>query len=165
MKKIFRLLILALVLTNCNSAINKSKKANSIVDTSPKAIGIGGVFFYSDNPKETKAWYAKNLGFEINTWGASSFETRNINNPDDINTTQWRPFKNGDAYFSPSKKDFMINYQVQNMDALVIKLKENGVTILDSVANYEYGKFLHIMDSEGNKVELWEPIKSEKKEH
>ncbi len=162
MNKILMLLIIALVLTNCNSAINKSKKTTSLVDTSPKATGIGGIFFYSDNPKETKAWYVKNLGLEINTWGSSSFETRNVNNPDEINSTQWRPFKKGDAYFSPSQKDFMINYQVQNMDALVIKLKENGVTLLDSVANYDYGKFLHIMDSEGNKIELWEPISSDK---
>ena len=65
--------------------------------------------------------------------------------------------KKGDEYFFPSKKDFMINYQVQNIEGLINKLKENGVTILDSIATYDYGKFVHIMDSEGNKIELWEP--------
>ena len=53
----------------------------------------------------------------------------------------------------------MINYQVQNIEGLVQKLQENGVTILDSIATYEYGKFIHIMDADGNKIELWEPVK------
>ncbi len=129
-------------------------------DTTPKVTGIGGIFFFSDNPKETKEWYAKNLGLEINEWGSVSFESRNVNRPDDINSLQWSLFKKGDEYFSLSKKDFMINYQVQNIEGLVNKLKENGVTILDSIATYDYGKFVHIMDTEGNKIELWETVDS-----
>jgi len=124
--------------------------------TVPKVTGIGGIFFYSDNPQETNEWYTKNLGIEINEWGSSSFESRNVNRPDEINSLQWKSFKKGDDYFSPSKKGFMINYQVQNIEELAIKLKENGVTVLDSIATYDYGKFLHIMDNEGNKIELWE---------
>ena len=73
---------------------------------------------------------------------------------------QWHPFKKGDKYFAPSKKEFMINYRVQNIEGLVNKLKENGVTILDTIETFEYGKFVHIMDDEGNKIELWEPIDS-----
>lgn len=126
-------------------------------DTTPKVTGIGGIFFYSDNPKEAKDWYSKNLGIEINDWGSSSFEFRDLNHPNKINSLQWKPFKKGDDYFKPSKKEFMINYQVQNIEGLVSKLKENGVTILDSLTSYDYGKFIHIMDSEGNKIELWEP--------
>ncbi|MBI3503063.1 MAG: VOC family protein [Bacteroidetes bacterium] len=136
---------------------NKTDNPTLSVDTTPKVTGIGGIFFYSDNLKETKEWYTKNLGIKINDWGSSSFESRNINKPEDTNSLQWKPFKKGDEYFSPSKKDFMINYTVQNMEALVNKLKENGVTILDSIATYDYGKFVHIMDAEGNKIELWEP--------
>ncbi|WP_278021654.1 VOC family protein [Flavobacterium ginsengisoli] len=122
----------------------------------PKVIGIGGIFFYSDNPKETKDWYAKNLGFDINAWGSSSFDSRDLDNPDQINSAQWSPFPKGDDYFLPSKKDFMINYRVQNIEGLVEQLKENGVTILDNIETYDYGKFVHIMDAEGNKIELWE---------
>ncbi|RKR10777.1 putative enzyme related to lactoylglutathione lyase [Flavobacterium sp. 90] len=125
-------------------------------DTTPKVTGIGGIFFFSDNPKETKEWYSKNLGLETNDWG-STFESRDINNPDKVNSLQWSPFKKGDEYFSPSKKEFMINYQVQNIEALVAKLKENGVTILDEIATYDYGKFVHILDADDNKIELWEP--------
>jgi predicted enzyme related to lactoylglutathione lyase len=137
---------------------NQTDNPTSPVDTTPKVTGIGGIFFYSDNLKETKEWYTKNLGIEINDWGFSSFESRNINRPDEINSLQWKPFKNGDEYFSPSKKYFMINYQVQNIEGLVNKLKENGVTILNTIATYDgIGKFVHIMDTEGNKIELWEP--------
>jgi predicted enzyme related to lactoylglutathione lyase len=126
-------------------------------DTTPKVVGIGGIFFFSDNPEETKEWYTKNLGLETNEWG-SSFEFRNANRPDEINYLQWSPFKKGSEYFAPSKKEYMINYRVQNMEALVEKLKANGVTILDAIETFDYGKFVHIMDSEGNKLELWEPI-------
>lgn len=126
-------------------------------DTKPKVTGIGGIFFYSDNMKETKEWYTKNLGIEINDWGTSSFESRNINNPDEIESLQWCPFKKESDYFAPSQKGFMINYRVQNLEGLIQKLKENGVTILDDIATYDYGKFIHIMDAEGNKIELWEP--------
>lgn len=136
---------------------NQADEATSPADTTPKVTGIGGIFFFSNNLPETKDWYAKNLGFDINAWGSASFESRNMNNPDQIDSLQWSPFKTGDDYFSPSKKEFMINYRVQNIEGLVDKLNENGVTILDSIATYEYGKFVHIMDADGNKIELWEP--------
>jgi predicted enzyme related to lactoylglutathione lyase len=167
MKIVLTIISVVTLLTSCHSTIkktnnmenqkNKTGYSTSPVDTTPKVTGIGGIFFYSDNPKETKEWYAENLGIEINEWGSSSFETRNINRPDQINSLQWKPFKKGDEYFSPSKKDFMINYQVQNIEGLVNKLRKNGVTILDSIASYDYGKFVHIIDTEGNKIELWEP--------
>src|SRR5690606_15306160 len=105
---------------------------------------------------ETRDWYAKNLGIEVNEWGAT-FESREVENPDKINSLQWSPFQKGSEYFAPSKKEFMINYRVQNIEGLVDQLKANGVTVLDSIAAYDYGKFVHIMDSEGNKIELWEP--------
>lgn len=129
---------------------------NNQTDTTPKVTGIGGIFFFTENPKETREWYAQNLGLDVNDWG-STFESRNFNNPDLIDSLQWSPFKKDDAYFSPSKKDFMINYRVQNIEGLVAKLKQNGVTVLDDIASYDYGKFVHIMDAEGNKIELWEP--------
>lgn len=131
-------------------------------NTTPKVTGIGGIFFLSDNPKETKEWYTKNLGIEINDWGSAGFDSRSLHN-DEVNSLQWKPFKKGDEYFAPSKREFMINYQVQNLDGLLTKLKANGVTILDSVATYDFGKFVHIMDAEGNKIELWEPVHNDDK--
>lgn len=131
---------------------------NESDNTTPKVTGVGGIFFFMENPAETKEWYAKNLGLEINDWGSASFESRNINKPDQIESTQWCPFKKDDPYFSPSKKEFMVNYRVQNIEGLLEKLKANGVTVLDDIETYEYGKFVHIMDTEGNKIELWEPV-------
>ena len=136
---------------------NSADNSASPVEITPKVTGIGGIFFFSDNPKETKEWYAKNLGFDVNEWGSVSFEYRDVDKPEEIIPLQWSPFKKGDEYFNPSQKDFMINYRVQNIEGLVSKLKENGVTILDDIAVYDYGKFVHIMDAEGNKIELWEP--------
>lgn len=135
---------------------NKTENTSSSNDATPKVTGIGGIFFFSDNPKEAKEWYAKNLGLDVNDWG-STFESRNIDRPDEINQLQWSPFKRGSEYFAPSKKEFMINYRVQNIEGLVQKLRENGVTIVDDIQTYDYGKFIHIMDNEGNKIELWEP--------
>jgi len=161
-----------ILLTGCSSTNKKTSKmeeqknetahTSSTNDTTPKVTGVGGIFFFSDSPKEAREWYHKNLGIETNDYG-SSFESRNRNKPEEINTLQWTPFKKGSDYFAPSKKEFMINYTVQNIEGLVDKLKENGVTILDSIETYDYGKFVHIMDTEGNKIELWEPINTDKK--
>ena len=122
----------------------------------PKVTGIGGIFFFTEDPENTRNWYATNLGLEVNDWG-STFESRNIQNPEEINSLQWSPFKNGSEYFEPSKKEFMINYRVQHIERLVDQLKANNVTVLDEIAVYDYGKFVHIMDADGNKIELWEP--------
>lgn len=138
---------------------NKAEQKQIQNDTIPKVTGIGGIFFFSENPEKTKEWYAKNLGLATNEWG-SSFEFRNANNPNEINYLQWSPFAENSDYFKPSEKAFMINYRVQNIEGLVKKLKTNGVKVLDEIETYDYGKFVHIMDAEGNKIELWEPIDS-----
>ncbi|MCX6209238.1 MAG: VOC family protein [Bacteroidetes bacterium] len=135
----------------------KNETTVSTNDTTPKVTGVGGIFFFSDDPKATKEWYRDNLGIDTNDYGAS-FESRNIDNPKEINILQWSPFKKGSEYFAPSTKEFMINYRVQNIEGLVAKLKENGVTVVDNIESYDYGKFVHIMDMEGNKIELWEPV-------
>src|SRR6266513_2427958 len=111
---------------------NKTTQQEAKNETAPKVTGIGGIFFFSDNPKEAREWYAKNLGMETNDWGAT-FEFRNTDRPDEINSLQWSPLKKGSEYFAPSKKEYMINYRVQNIEGLVEKLKENGVTIVDKI--------------------------------
>jgi predicted enzyme related to lactoylglutathione lyase len=173
MNRLIPAISIAIIFISCNPTSKTNKNINKMdtqkneaenkasgKDTTPRVTGIGGIFFYSDNLQETKEWYTKNLGIEINDWGSSGFESRNVNRPDEIISLQWKPFKKGDEYFFPSKKDFMINYLVQNIEGLVTKLKENGVTVLDSIATYDFGKFVHIMDAEGNKIELWEPVES-----
>lgn len=135
----------------------KKIKQQDAKDIKPKVTGIGGIFFKSDNPAKTREWYASNLGLATTEFG-SSFEFRNANAPDEINYLQWSPFKEDSNYMSPSKKEFMVNYRVQNIEGLVNQLIQNKVTILDEIKTYDYGKFIHIMDNEGNKIELWEPV-------
>jgi predicted enzyme related to lactoylglutathione lyase len=168
MKIITKILILTLLIAACN--ITTTKEVNNDIDTveqkeiivndtTPKVTGIGGIFFGSKDPQETREWYGNNLGLAIDDFG-SPFEFRNANRPDEINYLRWSPFSEGNEYFLPSEKEFMINYRVQNIESLVKKLRKNGVTILDNIETYEYGKFVHIMDLEGNKIELWEPVDS-----
>ncbi len=123
----------------------------------PRVTGIGGIFFFCDDPDAVKEWYGKHLGLATDQWG-SSFEFRNANRPDEINYLQWSPFKKGSEYFAPSKKEFMVNYRVHDLDGLLELLRADGVTILDEVETFDYGKFVHILDPEGNKIELWEPV-------
>lgn len=122
-----------------------------------RVTGIGGIFFKSKDPHATKAWYKKHLGFNTDQWGAS-FTFRKNEDPDKKGYLQWSPFKEDTDYFQPSEKEFMINYRVENLEELVKLLREEGVTICDDIASYDYGKFVHIMDADGNKIELWEPI-------
>lgn len=122
-----------------------------------KVTGIGGIFFKCKDPKKVNEWYQKHLGLNTGPYGAS-FEWYQEADSTKKATTQWTPFEEETKYFEPSGKDFMINYRVENLEALVEELKKEGVVIVDQIETYDYGKFVHIMDVEGNKVELWEPL-------
>jgi predicted enzyme related to lactoylglutathione lyase len=121
-----------------------------------KVTGIGGIFFKCKDPKKLKEWYSAHLGFNVNQYGAV-FEWRQGTDTTKKGFTQWSPFGEKTKYFAPSEKDYMINYRVADLDALIAELKTNGVVITDSIQAVEYGKFVHILDLEGNKIELWEP--------
>ena len=121
-----------------------------------RVTGIGGIFFKSKDPQQLKEWYKTHLGFDTDRWG-TNFEWRQGADPTQKGFTQWSPFTEATEYFAPSQKDFMINYRVEDIEALVAVLKQEGVTVLDEIEAFEYGKFVHILDGEGNKIELWEP--------
>jgi predicted enzyme related to lactoylglutathione lyase len=125
-----------------------------------KVTGIGGIFFKCKDPNKVNEWYKTHLGLDTSQYGAN-FEWRHAADPTKKGSTQWSPFAETTTYFEPSAKDFMINYRVENLEALVEQLKNEGVTIVDTIEASEYGKFVHIMDVEGNKVELWEPTDNE----
>ncbi|WP_172278038.1 VOC family protein [Chryseobacterium sp. LAM-KRS1] len=122
-----------------------------------KVTGIGGIFFKCKDPKQMQEWYKTHLGLDTNDYGAT-FEWREADDTAKEGATQWSPFSETTKYFEPSSKEFMINYRVADLEALVEELKKEGVTIVDDIATYDYGKFIHIMDVEGNKIELWEPL-------
>jgi predicted enzyme related to lactoylglutathione lyase len=121
-----------------------------------KVTGIGGIFFKCKDPKKMREWYQKNLGLITNEYGAT-FEWYEGADNTKKGSTQWSPFDETTKYFEPSPKDFMINYRVENLVELVEQLKKEGVTIVDKIETFDYGKFVHIVDVEGNKIELWEP--------
>lgn len=121
-----------------------------------KVTGIGGIFFKSKDPGKMKEWYKAHLGLDTDEWG-TNFEWRISSDSTRKGFTQWSPFSESTKYFEPSTKDFMINYRVGDLEGLVLDLKESGVTVLDTIQVFEYGKFIHILDIEGNKIELWEP--------
>jgi predicted enzyme related to lactoylglutathione lyase len=135
-----------------------AKHAKSI--TMKKVTGIGGVFFKCKDPDKVKEWYSKHLGLKMNQYG-TSFEWRQGDDPVKYGSTQWSAFSDSTKYFDPSVKEFMINYRVQDLENLVIELKRDGVMIVDSIESFDYGKFVHILDNEGNKIELWEPVDAE----
>lgn len=122
-----------------------------------KVTGIGGIFFKCDEPQKMKDWYAQHLGLPMDAHG-TMFKWRDADDPSKQGTTVWEAFEKNTNYFEPSKKDFMINYRVEHLEELVEQLKSDGVTILDEIAVYDYGKFVHILDPEGNSIELWEDV-------
>jgi predicted enzyme related to lactoylglutathione lyase len=133
-----------------------STRQNSGKQNFKKVTGIGGVFFKCKDPGKMREWYKTNLGLNTNQYGAV-FEWRQGADTTKKGFTQWSPFSEKTRYFEPSRKDYMINYRVENLVALVDELKKNGVTIVDTIEAVGYGKFIHILDVEGNKLELWEP--------
>lgn len=139
-------------------------KIKALYSDSPKpteeakrVTGIGGVFFKSKDPKALVAWYAKHLGLKTDTYGCT-FWWKDKNGNDC--STQWSPFKDDTAYFHPSEKPFMQNFRVDDLERLLESLKQEGVTVVGDPESYDYGKFGWILDPEGNKIELWEPIDS-----
>lgn len=121
-----------------------------------RVTGIGGIFFKADDPEKLKSWYAEHLQLDTDQYGVM-FKSRNLDNPDEVTYLQWGLFKKDTDYFNPSEKPYMINYCVQNLEEIVEEFKKSGVEVVDEIATYDYGKFVHVMDPEGNKIELWEP--------
>lgn len=122
-----------------------------------KITGIGGIFFKCADPTKTKEWYAEKLGLKTDQWGAP-FEFRMTDKPNVRAFTQWSTFPSDTKYFDPAKNEFMINYRVEHLEDYLEQLRDNGVTICDEVETFDYGKFVHILDGDGRKIELWEPV-------
>lgn len=137
-------------------AVKSIKTENNQLPPLKRVTGIGGIFFKCKDPKALRQWYQTHLGLNTNQYG-SVFEWFQGSDSTKKGFSQWSPFKETTNYFLPSTKEFMINYRVANLDALLVELKKEGVTITDTMQSYDYGKFVHIMDLEGNKIELWEP--------
>jgi len=122
-----------------------------------RVTGLGGVFFKTNDPEKMKEWYRTHLGIESDQYGGM-FEWRDKEKPEKVCYTAWGPFSKDTKYFQPSEKPYMFNYRVENLVALLEQLRKEGVQVVGEIEEYEYGKFGWIMDPEGNKIELWEPV-------
>lgn len=122
-----------------------------------RVTGLGGIFFKSKNPDELVQWYKDNLGIECDEYG-HTFEWRRPENKEKMGYTVWSIFDKGTKYLDPSGNDFMINYRVENLKELLEEFKAKGLQVVGDIEEYDYGKFGWIMDPEGHKIELWEPV-------
>lgn len=156
----FRMLAFAVLCFSLGFGVSRQYSALSINGEPKRVIGIGGIFFKCKNPETTRQWYSKHLGLQVDKYG-TNFEWRQAETSGTKGFTQWSPFSERTKYFLPSKKDYMINYRVEDLDYLVKILREENITILDSIETVAYGKFVHILDLDSNKIELWEPNDNE----
>ena len=120
-----------------------------------RVTGLGGFFFKTKDPNSIKNWYNKHLGLDTDQYGCTFWWKDKEGNDC---STQWSPMNNDTTYFEPSKSNFMMNFRVENLVELLAILREEGVTVVGDIQEFEYGKFGWILDPDGNKIELWEPI-------
>ena len=122
-----------------------------------RVTGIGGIFFTAKDPKALCAWYKKHLGIDVQDWGGAAFTWTDAAGNPAKGTTVWSIGAAHGNQFAPSKSDFMVNYRVEDLAALLQALREEGCEVLEKTDDSEYGKFGWVMDPEGNKLELWQP--------
>lgn len=122
-----------------------------------RVTGIGGVFFKAKDATALRAWYKRHLGIDVQTWGGASFDWVDLDGKPTGGTTAWLIVPEDSKQFAPGSASFMVNYRVEDLSSLVAVLKTEGCNILDEISDSDFGKFVHILDPEGNKIELWQP--------
>jgi predicted enzyme related to lactoylglutathione lyase len=122
-----------------------------------RVTGIGGIFFKAKDSKALKEWYEKHLGIPCVKDGYYAFQWGEPGTANATGSTVWSIFSGDTKYMDPGTASFMINYRVENLDALLDVLRKEGVKVDEKVEDFDYGKFGWIYDPEGNKIELWEP--------
>jgi len=116
--------------------------------------GVGGIFVRSKDPKALAAWYRDVLGVKIETWGGAKLSYDAPGHPPVL---VWSAFPETTDYMAPSTREFMINFAVDDLDAILVRLKEKGVTVLKRDDSDPNGSFAWILDPDGTKIELWQP--------
>lgn len=130
-----------------------------------RVTGLGGVFFKAENPGALMEWYRDRLGLQPEPYGPSvNFEWRDADDPSKSGSTVWSIFEKDTEYFGTKNAGFMMNFRVDDIDALLEALAAEGVEIDPKREDHEYGRFAWIVDPEGNRIELWEPPKENEKE-
>lgn len=125
-----------------------------------RVTGLGGMFFKSRDPKKTLDWYRSHLGIDSEDWGGFAFQWLERDQPEEVGYTVWSAFPEDTKHFAPGQQSFMVNFRVDDLDGLIAALKTEGVEVVGGIEQHENGKFAWILDPEGRKVELWEPVPS-----
>ena len=120
-----------------------------------RVTGIGGIFFKANDPKALSAWYRDHLGLDVTEWGGASIKSGGEGSESGL--TVWSPFAADTDYMQPGTASFMVNFRVEDVDALLAALREEGCNVMDKTDSSEQGKFGWVIDPEGNKIELWQP--------
>lgn len=124
-----------------------------------KVVGLGGIFFKSNDPFKLRDWYIEKLGFPAGhqDYPSIEFHYRDMADPEVKRYAVWGPFSKDTGYFGPSQKDYMVNLRVEDLEGLLQELRAKGITQVGEMEDHPYGKFAWIVDPEGTKIELWEP--------
>jgi catechol 2,3-dioxygenase-like lactoylglutathione lyase family enzyme len=125
-----------------------------------RVTGIGGIFFESEDLETVRSWYRDRLGIPTEAWGGSVFHWRSLDDPQERGYTVWSPFPPDSTKFAPSEQPYMLNYRVEHLPELLADLRAAGVEVVGELEEHENGKFAWILDPEGRKIELWEPVPS-----
>ena len=120
-----------------------------------RVTGIGGIFFKANDPKALSAWYRDHLGLDVTEWGGAIIKWGGEGS--EAGLTVWSPFAADTDYMQPSTSPFMVNFRVDDLDALLAALRQEGCNVIDKTETSEQGKFGWVLDPEGNKIELWQP--------
>lgn len=157
MARVIRFCTLAIVLASALVAFGSTQTAAAKEASMGHVVGIGGVFFKSKDPKALAAWYRDKLGIDVADWGGAIFPLRDPAAAPKSAVQVWAPFKQDTDHFAPSTREFMINLQVDDLDALCAQLKAKGVAVLKRDDSDPHGSFAWIVDPDGTKIELWQP--------
>lgn len=125
-----------------------------------RVTGIGGMFFKSADPERTLEWYRQHLGIPLQEWGGSTFRWLDPDQPGEIGYTVWSAFPDTTRYFEPSSEPFMMNFRVDDLEAVIEALRSEGVEVIGEIEQHPNGRFAWVLDADGRKVELWEPVPS-----
>ncbi len=118
----------------------------------PRVTGIGGIFFKARNPDKLREWYRDHLDLNILTWGGATFRWREPNG-----ATVWSIFPESSDYFGAGTQPYMINYRVENLEAVLSALRAEGCDVDPHTETSKYGSFGWVTDPEDNRIELWQP--------
>lgn len=126
----------------------------------PGVTGLGGIFFKTADPASLRDWYTANLGIAAEEWGGFAFQWLEKDQPEETGYTVWGMFPEATEYFGPGGQSYMINYRVADLEALLVALRDAGVQVVGEMEEHPNGKFAWVLDPDGRRIELWEPVPS-----